>query len=877
MKTIVPPPVIKRRLVQAQQHYNGLRLLQHGGTFLAMLGLLWLAVLICVERSWLTSRSTYQNLLVSGGFVAFFGGLYLLRVTLSRRRDPAFLAAAIEGARPGLQDRLNTLVFLEAKENVRARRQFFPAIARQAAPPLGGRATAPLYPRARAWTHAAFGLACLGGAWWFEHHYQPLRHLVAASESVVVRVPPPADAPFELETKNTAEVAGKDAWGEVRIVEPGRDQKLTKLDVVPLRIEMAARDPLTSHEWVTSVNGQPEVVHPLDPAPEPCFAAYSVLLYLDELKVSDWDVVSYYARAQTARGNTYGSQIYFIEIRPFRDDLLKAMPGGSKGKAYEMFDGLTQLTTEQSRILRETHRHEQMTYDRPELQAEDRRKLASAEGDLAVATDHVYSKIASELENTNVGPVLSHLNSAEGHMNRSTDALRSDVVGEGKNRQQQALMELVATRKALQKMVSEHPEDFGGGNVNGGGGDDETPIADRPKSTLKALQQVAEYRDQEKAAQTAMAKLAADEKKLSNLPYNAYRNRSQELAGQQADMTRKLDELNHENPALFAHSKAALDTARAGMEAARAALDDKENTYDARLAVMHASDNLNDLNRSLNTDNVRRDLERAYAMKKAIDQSAQALHAAESKPDALNPGQADALAQGARQATRTLKDVSGQGFGPGLSDALSAPKQAELDSALQRFQSGKGKGRAQAAAEARANLEGVSQAFDASRPSLVRNMAEQDALGGRAGSPGQGQGQGEGKGALDSLLEKLQSLALQDQNGHQLPPQARAKERAELLGEMEAELSQALGKTDAAVALMAEARQELTKNANMPVDPEVLKHLQEKLETMQASASEKNAATSATDGTSVADANRAPASYRQRLQRYYETLSRIKP
>ena len=872
MKTIAPPPVIQRRLVQARTAYNFLRLLQHGGTFLAALALLWFALLFSVERSWLTSRSVYQNLLVAGGLAAFFGALYLLRATLARRRDPAFLAAAIEGARPALQDRLNTLIFLDAKENTRARRHFSPAIAGQTAPVLGGRAANPLYPRAWVWAHLVTGLACVGGVVWFNHHYNPLRNLVSASAALAPVQPPPADAPFELQSKNTAEVAGKEAWGEVRIVEPGRDQKLTKLDVVPLRIEMAARDPLTAHEWVTSVNGEPEVVHPLDPAPEPCFAAYSVLFYLDELKVSDWDVVSYYARAQTSKGNAYGSQIYFIEIRPFRDDLLKGMPGGAGGKAYDMLSDLTQLTAEQSRILRDTHQHEQMAYERPELQQEDRRKLASTESDLAVATDHVYGKIASELEDVDIGPVLSHLNSAEGHMNRSAEALRSDVVSEGKNRQQQALMELVATRKALQKVVSEHPGGFGG---NGGGDDEDIPIAERAKHTLQALQQVAEFRDQEKAAQAAMAKLAADEKQLSNLPYRAYQDRSKDLVKQQAEMNKRLDDLSQENPDLFAHSKAALDTARQGMQEAKTALADKENTYSTRTSLTHATDDLNDLNRSLGENNSRRDLERAYAMKKAIDQSARALHAAEAKPDALTPAQADALAAGARQSTRTLKEVSGQSFGPGLSDALSSAKQAELDSDLQRFQSGRGKGRAQAAADARANLDGVSKAFDASRPPMVQNMAKQDALGGRrGGSPGQGPGQG--GGALDSLLEKLQSFALQDDNGHHLPPDARTKERAELLGEMEEEIPRELGKTDAAAALLAEAEKELTKKGNMPVDPEVLKHLQEKLETMQASASEKNAALAA-DGTSIADASRAPASYRQRLQRYYETLSRIKP
>lgn len=866
--------LIQRRLEEAQGRFHFLRLLQHGGTYLAAVGLAWFLLLFSVYRSWLTSPTRYWTIFGLGAFLAALGALILLSVVYSQRRSRALLAASVEGSRPDLKDRLNTLVFLEQPRNARARRFFANAIAEQTPPALVPPPTAPLYPRGRAWAHFVVGVGCLLGAWGFLHRYQPLKNLVFERVSAGgPGIKPPEEAPFELKTKKATEL-NKKAWGEVRIVEPGHDQKLTKLDVIPLHIEMATRDPLATPVWTVSVNGQPETVHPLAAPTEPRFAAYSELLYLDELQVSDWDLVAYYAKTGTDQGDTYASQIYFIEIRPFRDDLLKAT-GGEGSEGYQMLNQLTQLTTEQSNLLRETHRHEQLAYDRPEQQTEDRRKLAGAESDLGLATRHVYADIASKMENSGIGEVLSHLDTAEGHMVKGGDALRSDVVSEGKGQEQQALTELIATRKALQKYMADHPDEFGG---SGSGGDDEpTPTAEDAAHRLKALKEVAEFRNQEKAAQDALTDLAAQERKLAGTPYRELQKRGKELGDQQAELNQKLDDLAQAHPDLFKNSQDALTDAKADMRQAEEYL--REKSYSADTTLLHASDKLTDLSRSLNGGNAQRDMDRAYAMKKAVDQSAQALHQAEAKPDALTPAQAQALADAAEQATQTLSDVSKDGFGPELGNSLSPAKQAELKQSLDKFAAGKGQARAQAAAGAAANLEAVSKAFDRSKPSAVQNMTKNDALGegsGNSSGPGQPGGGAQGSG-VDTLVEKLDSLALQDQNGHQLSPQDRQKERNELLAELEKVLPQQFGQSGSMVTVLTEAKTELTKPGNLPIDGEKLKHLREKLEAMQAEASEKKSKQDALNATSVADANRAPLSYRQRTQRYYEKLSELKP
>ena len=75
------------------------------------------------------------------------------------------------------------------------------------------------------------------------------------------------------------------------------DLRVTKIDVVPLQIEAAANERLQKVDWFTAINGEAETEHPLPPPNEPRFAIYQPDIYLDELNLSDWDVVTYYARA----------------------------------------------------------------------------------------------------------------------------------------------------------------------------------------------------------------------------------------------------------------------------------------------------------------------------------------------------------------------------------------------------------------------------------------------------------------------------------------------------------------------------------------------------------------------------------------------------
>ena len=179
-------------------------------------------------------------------------------------------------------------------------------------------------------------------------------------------------APGDFKLPDTDATEEKKPWSEVRITDPASDVKATKVDVVPLEIEAASNQPLKQVSWALSVDGGQELPRTLDAPSEPHYAVYQPAISLDELQLSDWDVVSYYAKASTDGGGNSSSDLYFIEIRPFREDILK-MPGGEGGKAMQMLGELTGLIERQRLILRQTHR-----YDRqPNPDAENQGKLTA--------------------------------------------------------------------------------------------------------------------------------------------------------------------------------------------------------------------------------------------------------------------------------------------------------------------------------------------------------------------------------------------------------------------------------------------------------------------------------------------------------------------
>src|SRR6202012_4005714 len=147
---------------------------------------------------------------------------------------------------------------------------------------------APTISAAPAWRGLGIFACLLTAAILFNSHFHPFAKLLQPAQAPMAAKKD--EAPFELVPGDVNETAkAQKPGGEVRIVTPGRDVKLTKIDVLPLQIEMAASAQLQNPAWIPSINGGPEERHELTPPSEPQYAVYQPMIYLDELKVEEWD------------------------------------------------------------------------------------------------------------------------------------------------------------------------------------------------------------------------------------------------------------------------------------------------------------------------------------------------------------------------------------------------------------------------------------------------------------------------------------------------------------------------------------------------------------------------------------------------------------
>jgi hypothetical protein len=790
------------------------------------------------------------------------GGLMVLLViflaTEARREKRSWLANALERSCPPLMDRVNTLVFLEEDSRGRRPSRIQARIEDQAGKVIAGEKLASPFSAERTLTHLGVFVLLLGGVIFFQVRFDPFKALFAET------APESASkiAPFQLAPQSTVtETQEKKVWGEVHIVDPGRDVKLTKVDVLPLQIEMTTSDTMEKPVWVTSVDGGEESAHDLAAPTDRNYMVYQPLIYLDQMKVTDWDVVSYYAKVSSAAPADYASPLNFIDIRPFREDILK-MTGGKDGQAnkrYELFSELTGLIKEQTHQLQQTHQHQGTTYVQDSLRLQDAKKLSQGEDQLATATNHFYGKVAAEGENTPVGSILDELSQAEQQMNRASAALQDDVAAEGKQQEQGALTHLVACRKAFQKIIMDHPDAFGGGSGDSLA-DEPTPTA---SDSLKALTQVSEMRDRDQAALQSLHQLTARQQALSQA-------RGADLPStprQQMDVRSDLRELMDQNAELFRGSEPQAAAVQGNMMQSILNLSSGK-IAEARQSMSQTADSLRDLERAVNHNHEGRQMEQAYKLKNIIDQNVGQLAQEKAKPGSLTNQQVKDLTASAQRSTSTLKDIvdqdQGRSFGPKLGQALSAGNQQALDNALTQFSdSPAGASRGEAASAAQQGLQDVSQAFDQSQPELTSQIRGQDQLQPQPGD------------ALDDAQQQLQSMLLAAAGQPSGAPSDRGKAMGEVLHDLQQGLNDPKFDPAQRAQIMADADDALKKmrGPGGPVDPAALKKLLDEIESVRIEVNDPNQTKPPALDITQVDPSKFPPAYRDRLRAYFEHLS----
>ena len=847
--------VVETSLNRAEFRWKWLRFFQY--SFL-LGGILSLVVLLfggAIVLGWVTSKAFATAVFVMLGVVGFIAWAVIIISVMAGAPDRNWLAAAVERVDRRLLDRLNTLLFLESRRGEARVESFALRIARQTQGVLADKASPSPFPATRTMQYFLGFLGAVGMTVLVYVAYSPWARLLAAEQAKVIE-PAKQEKPLELALPATNNLEQQQTWGEVRITDPGADMRVTKVDVVPLQIEAAANQALNKVAWFSTINGAGETPHELPPPAEPRYAVYQPTVYMDELQLSDWDVMTYYAKANTEKENSFASDVYFLEVRPFREDILK-MPGGENGKAYACLNEMSTLISRQQHVIRQTHQHIQSPQPQEKLQEQDRKKLSEAEGDLSDSAQHLYAKMAADMENKPIGEALDNLAKAEKSLDRASKLLQDNVMNEAQSRERTALAELVAARKVFQKAVSDNPKAFEEPKD-----EEPTPIAD----SAKKLNEMAEFRNEAKAAQEFVQKTLDQQR---NLERQAAVSRSNypSLAEREKQLEQALEDFEHQHPQVFKGNKAESQQAEQAMTKAADSLQKKSNA--ARAATQQATQQLSKLNDAMKNRSAEQQLAQAYRLKQMLDKQIQTLGKCANPGSGPNGSPSDAevqqTASDARETVNQLKNVAEQeptrdAFGPPLRDALSGQNKVDLDAKLTRLQQAQDQtSKQQRAGEAMEGLSKISKAFESSQPQALQTARKTDSL-----KPGEQE-------SFNLGLAELESLIKQQENNRQVSPRAKAQQGQEALQNLRAGMKSLYGDNERGTQILMQL-DSMLKEENL-VDVEILKKLVNELQHFAVETSDGLARKEDKPEVTNIDPSRLPPAYRGRIQKYFQRLS----
>ena len=847
--------VVETSLNRAEFRWKWLKFLEH--TFL--LGIIACGLVLFLGAAIIfggvTNKAlatTFFALLGLAGFVAW---AVIVISVLAGGPDRSWLAAALERVDRRLLDRLNTLLFLERRPREARTAAFARRIAQQAQKVLASKAAPSPFPANRAREYLLGFIVVLTATVLEYQLYSPWSRLLAVEKA---KATPQAQAekPQELTLPAADNAEQRQTWGEVRITDPGSDLRVTKVDVVPLQIEAAANQALKKVSWFSTINGAGEIAHELPPPAEPRFAVYQPTVYLDELRLSDWDVMTYYAKANTEKENSFSSDVYFLEVRPFREDILK-LPGGEGGRPHQCLSELSALINRQQHVIRQTHQHVQNPQELENLQAQDRKKLSEAEADLGDSAQHLYAKMASSMENLPIGEALDNLAKAEKSLDRASQLLQDNVINEAQNRERRALAELIAARKMFQKAVNDNPGAFGSDPYR----EEPPPTAD----TSKKLNEMAEFRNEAKAAQQFVDKTLEQQKNLEQQAKTAPRGNYPKLGEEEQQLQKSLTDFEQLHPRPFKGTEAESQQTQDAMSKAADSLQNRGT--DARPAVQRATEQLGKLSEAMKNQATAQQLADAYKLKQMLDKQIRTFGQCSNPGGAGQPSDAevDRTASEARETINQLKKVAEQEptremFGPPLRTALSGGNKAELDSKLARVQLAQdGPTRQQRAGEAKDVLGKVSKAFEESEPKTMQMAQKTDAL-----KPGESESFNLGMSELESLIKQLES-------NRRASPENQAKQGREALANLQAGMRSLYGDNDRGAEILLKLQQML--KGEKPIEVEDLRQLMTELQHFSVETADQMERKQDKPEVTNIDPTRLPPAYRGRIQKYFQKLS----
>ncbi len=284
-----------------------------------------------------------------------------------------------------------------------------------------------------------------------------------------------------------------DSPPSIDITRPGRDTPVSPIEEVYVEAEAVDDYGIDELLLAYSVNGGPEDTLSLYSAGGRALGSVTAghTLYLEDFEVEPGDLVSYYAFARDRRqgpGEEVVSDIYFLNIEPFRRDFRQAeQQGGSGGGG--MGEGMEESLSElQKQVVAATFNlaRDEDRYDSDEY-AESVTAVALAQGrvrdQVATLAERMNNRGLTAAEDR-FREIAEMLPEAVAAMEEAETRLRALEPREALAPEQQALRVIQKAEETYERYVGQQQQGGGGG----GGGADAEDLADLFELELDQLQ-----------------------------------------------------------------------------------------------------------------------------------------------------------------------------------------------------------------------------------------------------------------------------------------------------------------------------------------------------------------------------------------------------
>lgn len=234
---------------------------------------------------------------------------------------------------------------------------------------------------------------------------------------------------------------------------PEAETKAAPIEEVPLEAVAKSAGGLRDAVLEMEVNGEPRLSAPIDSAVLASPGAHPIRtsIYLDQLEVQPFDMVSYFIRAQRIGAESSApavSPVQFVQIKPFRDDT-RELPGGD---GITRFGLISALKAAQLRLMKENFllAHTELSHDSPAWKKENERVTAE-QATLEKKTQEVMDTLIADGAPAEVVNLLTQAKSsmAEAAQKLLDPGNRAALAPQGK-----ALAKITEIEKLLVKVIA---------------------------------------------------------------------------------------------------------------------------------------------------------------------------------------------------------------------------------------------------------------------------------------------------------------------------------------------------------------------------------------------------------------------------------------